>query len=84
MVQTNSRCEAAGYIRRTCDFARTDNDVGRLQGTPQMRALHHALGLIGTVASDVYWVDAYDEDRTLEDAMEILLRITRVRRSESV
>lgn len=83
MLESESQKQATGYIQRVCDLARTDNDIGRLQGTPQMRALHHALGLIGAVAGDAYWMDAYDEDRTLEDAMEILLRLTRVRRPES-
>lgn len=83
MLESESQKQATGYIQRVCDFARTDNDVGRLQGTPQMQALHRALDLIGAVASDAYWVDAYDEDRTLEDAIEILLRLTRLRQAES-
>lgn len=73
------------WIRHYCSgFAGTDEEVREMSSTPEMAALRSALYLIGSVTSNPAWVDENDPDGNLEDIMRALLKVTRIRRHDSV
>lgn len=67
----------APWVRR----ALTDADEARIQHAhPRMQQLHQATRLVSEVIRDHGWMGANDPDRRLEDALRVLIYITRVRR----
>lgn len=73
------------WIRQHCaGFAGTDEEVREMSSTPEMAALRSAMYLVGSVTSNPAWVEAHDSDGDLEDVMRALLKVTRIRRNESV
>lgn len=73
------------WLRRTCSgFAHTDEEVLEMGSTPEMTALRQALRLVSEVASNQGWAEMNDASGDLETAMRALLKVTRIRRHDSV
>ncbi len=71
-----------GWIRATCGFTGTDEEVSAHVSSPQMRALLRALELVGQVAGERSWCDTHDPGGKIEQALEALLYVTKIKKPD--
>lgn len=71
-----------GWLRAQCGFTGTDEEVSAHVSSPQMRTLLRALDLVGQVAGERSWCDTHDPGGKIEQALEALLHVTRIRKPD--
>lgn len=73
------------WLKRYCSgFADTDEELAEMGSTAEMAALHQAMQLISQVAGNPSWATEHDTHGDLDTALRALLRLTRIRRNDSV
>lgn len=73
------------WLQQFCSgFASNDEEVLEMGSTAEMAALHQAMQLVSQVAGNPSWALENDRHGDLDTALRALLRLTRIRRNDSV
>lgn len=85
MRPKDSNKHLTAWLQRSCSgFAGSDEEVREIGSTAEMAALHQAMQLVSQVAGNPSWVTEHDMHGDLDKALRALLRLTRIRRHDSV